>query len=87
MESGGSRSVASCIMRGLRHGPCRDQELAQASEGAPRLLVESLKGSLARSAEAWQVYRGQAVFPAALALALLYLTVMNFVSLLCPSQP
>lgn len=71
---------------GLCHGPCREQELAPPSEGAPELSVESLKGSLARTAEAWQVYRGQAVFPAALALALLYLTVMNFVSLLCPPQ-
>jgi len=86
MEHGGSRSVASSIMRGLWHGPCREQELAQASEGAPRLSLELLKGLLARSAEAWQVYRGQAVFPAALALALLYLTVMNFVSLLWSSQ-
>ena len=32
------------------------------------------------------MYRSQAVFPAALALALLYLTVMNFVSLLCQPQ-
>lgn len=42
--------------------------------------MESVKKSIATSAEAWQLYRSQPVFPAAVALAMLYLTVMNFVS-------
>ena len=69
----------------LCHKPCRQQELAPASEGGFELSLESVKGSLAKSAEAWRLYRSQAVFPAALALALLYFTVMNFVSPTSPS--
>ena len=70
----------------LWHALCRQQELAPPSEEGPKLSVESVKGSLAKSVEAWQLYRSQEVFPAALALALLYLTVMNFVSSLCHPQ-
>ena len=70
----------SCAVRVI-HDLCRQQELAPPSEGGPKLSVEFVKGSLAKSGEAWQLYKSQAVFPAALALALLYLTVMNFVSL------
>ena len=78
---GHRRGGLSCIER-LCFNPCRQQELAPPSEEGPKLSVESVKGSLSKSVEAWQLYRSQAVFPAALALALLYLTVMNFVSLL-----
>jgi len=59
---------------------CRQQELAPRSEEGPELSMESVKKSIATSAEAWQLYRSQPVFPAAVALAMLYLTVMNFVS-------
>lgn len=50
------------------------------------MSVDSLKRLAAKSSDAWGVYRTQTVFPAAVALALLYLTVMNFVSFLgyCP---
>jgi hypothetical protein len=60
--------------------PCRQQELAPVSEEGPRLSLEALRRSAGHSREAWQVYRSQAAFPASLALAMLYLTVMNFVS-------
>ncbi|CAL8460950.1 g481 [Coccomyxa elongata] len=56
----------------------RQQELAPASQEAPRLSLKSFRNSVAQSREAWQIYRSQAVFPAALALAMLYLTVMSF---------
>ncbi len=80
------RMSCMCAPTDLWHALCRQQELAPPSEEGPKLSVEAVKGSLAKSVEAWQLYRSQEVFPAALALALLYLTVMNFVSLLCHPQ-
>ncbi len=52
-------------------------------EGGPKLSWESVKESLAKSAEAWHLYRSQEVFPAALALALNSLTVLNLVGPFC----
>ena len=63
---------------------CREQELAAAPKGGPKLSVEAVRSFVARSGEAWAVYRSQAVFPAAVALALLYLSVLSFVR---PAQP
>ncbi|CAK0739466.1 hypothetical protein CVIRNUC_001168 [Coccomyxa viridis] len=56
----------------------REQELAAASEEEPKMSVEAVRSFVAKSGEAWAVYRSQAVFPAAVALALLYLSVLSF---------
>ena len=48
------------------------------------MSVEAVRSFVAKSGEAWPVYRSQAVFPAAVALALLYLSILNFVR---PAQP
>ena len=48
------------------------------------MSVEAVRSFVAKSGEAWAVYRSQAVFPAAVALALLYLSVLSFVR---PAQP
>ena len=84
LHSNQARHIMHHTDGAMPHAGSRSWHLRQ--RGGPMLSVESVKGSIAKSAEAWRLYRSQAVFPAALALALLYLTVMNFVSLLCLSQ-
>ena len=49
----------------------RQQELAPPSEGSPKPSVESMKGAIAESAEAWQLYRRQAAFPGSMVLGML----------------
>ena len=61
----------------------RQQDVGAPLEGGPKLSWESVKESLAKSAEAWHLYRSQEVFPAALALALNSLTVLNLVGPFC----
>ncbi len=61
---------------------CREQELVGSSSMAAGGSIEKL---VKKSTTGWRTYARQEVFIAAVALALLYLTVMSFVSLLLHS--
>ena len=49
----------------------RQRELAHPSERRPKSSVESVKGSIAKLAEAWRLYGSQAVYPASVVLGIL----------------
>lgn len=61
---------------------CREQELVDPASDRP--AETSIDNILKKSISAWKTYAHQEVFLAAVALALLYFTVMSFVSLPSP---
>ncbi len=67
----GEQMLCSGKCREYEGMPRRQQELVPLSEGCPKPSAESVKGSIAKSAEAWQLYGSQAVFPASMVLGML----------------